>query len=468
MKKFLLATLLVFVFYKGNAQVTTNTSYTPTSLVNTVLLGGGVAAFNVTYTGYPNAIARFDATAGTNLGFTSGVYLTSGSVLAVDPLGWGGPDGPAGPSSSLQSLSQYYPGDADLNALLSALNCAPMTTTDAAVLEFDFIPVTDTIQFQYRFGSEEYNDYVGDLCTGTSFEFNDVFAFYLQGVTTPFPKTNIALIPGTSTPVSIYTVNNGNSFGASMGPCMNCAYYVDNYTGPINVVYDGLTTILTAVALVVPGQTYHIKLAVADAVDNAYDSGVFLKANSFTSFPLPVTLVNFNGNCNNDYLELTWSTSAELNNSHFIIEESTDLMSWNQIGRVEGNGSTNTITNYSWKSSNTVDHDAYYRLIQFDYNGTEHYQAPIHITSCTHDPLMTITQSTSDAMEIRFEHLPAGNYKISLQEMNGMQLLQDDIKLTAGSSQIQWSLPGIASGLYIVNVHGMQTNLSGKVFMGSN
>lgn len=466
MKKILLVFFAsIFLFQGGWSQVTTNTSYTPSSLVNTVLLGGGVAAFNVTYTGYANGIARFDATAGTNLGFTSGVYLTTGSVLAVDPMGWGGPDGPAGPSSTNQSVSQLVAGDPDLDALLSALNCAVMTTNDAAVLEFDFIPVTDTIQFQYRFGSEEYNEWVGDLCTGTSWEYNDVFAFYLQGVTTPYPKTNIALLPGTTTPVSIYTVNNGTT---GTGPCMNCGYYVNNVAGGINVVYDGLTTILTAVATVVPGQTYHIKLAVADAMDNAFDSGVFLRANSFTSFPLPVTLVNFNGECNNENLALRWTTSAELNNSHFIIQESTDLITWNNIGRVEGNGCTNVSNDYQWVSSGSVDHDAYYRLVQIDYDGTEHFQSPIHILSCTNNPDMTVISSTAYAMSLDFQHIPAGDYALSLHEMNGKQLVNTSIHLNHGNSTYDWALPSLSGGLYIVNLHGAETNLSTKVFIKSN
>lgn len=268
------------------SQITTSGGLTPTQLVNNVLLGGGITASNVVYTGYANSIAQFTVTPPTaTFGMSGGVFLSSGSYLANDPLGFGGgQDGPMGPSSNFQSVSTGgwgTSGDPDLDIMLQTLTGDPFAqTNDAAVLEFDFVPQSDTVKFRYRFGSEEYNDFVSSGGVGGV---NDVFGFYLTGITTPLAQTNIALLPGSSTPVSIFTVNNGYSFGASAGPCTNCAYYVDNIGGGIDVVYDGMTVVLTAIYPVICGETYHIKIAIADASDNAYDSGVFLEAGSFAS-----------------------------------------------------------------------------------------------------------------------------------------------------------------------------------------
>ncbi|MDP0953449.1 choice-of-anchor L domain-containing protein, partial [Klebsiella pneumoniae] len=80
------------------------------------------------------------------------------------------------------------------------------TTNDAAVLQFDFIPLGDTLKFDYVFASEEYNVYVGGGV-------NDVFAFLLSGPNPAggnYVDANLALLPGTTTPVSINTVNNGS------------------------------------------------------------------------------------------------------------------------------------------------------------------------------------------------------------------------------------------------------------------
>ncbi|MBK9318655.1 MAG: choice-of-anchor L domain-containing protein [Bacteroidetes bacterium] len=94
----------------------------------------------------------------------------------------------------------------------------------------------------------------------------------------------MALIPGTNTPITINNVNNGWAAGGTSpsGPCTNCGYFTDN-TGGNSVQYDGMTTVLTAATQVCPCETYHIKLAVEDFCDGAFDSGVFLEGNSFQS-----------------------------------------------------------------------------------------------------------------------------------------------------------------------------------------
>lgn len=277
-KECFLLTLILLVGLNLNAQITTST-LTPTQYVQNVLLGGGVTASNITYTGLPRMIASFTAPAITSLGLGKGVYLTSGSNGLISTE-----QGPDGPSSLLQDNDQAQPGDVSLNGLTTA------ATQDAAVLEFDFIPQSDTVRFRYIFGSEEYNDFVNST-------FNDVFAFILSGVTTPFPATNIALIPGTTIPITINNVNNGFSLGASAGPCSNCVYYRDNDGGSIDCVYDGLTTVLTAKHKVICGEKYHIKIAVADAGDGNLDSGVFLEAGSFSSTP-PLNVYTTNSNSN--------------------------------------------------------------------------------------------------------------------------------------------------------------------------
>jgi len=274
MKQILIILAIHFSMIAG-AQITTST-LSIAQYVTNVLLGPGVTASGITYTGLPRMIASFTAPASTNLGLKKGVYLTCGSNGTI-----AGQLGPSGPSSLFQSIDQAQPGDASLTTL------AGITTNDASILEFNFIPQSDTVKFRYVFGSEEYNDYVNSI--------NDAFAFILSGVSTPLAATNIALIPGTTTPITINTVNNGNSMSASTGPCLNCSYYRDNISGSIDCVYDGLTTVLTAKHKVICGETYHIKIAIADASDHVFDSGVFLEAGSFSSAP-PISVSSSNSN----------------------------------------------------------------------------------------------------------------------------------------------------------------------------
>jgi gliding motility-associated-like protein len=257
------------------SQMVTSTAQTPGGLVQNVLLGPGVTVSNITYTGSPSAIGDFTAT-GTNLALESGIVLTTGTVLNNG-------NGPHGPNNSSNSgVDNNRPGYFRLNNLLGG----GATTFNAAVLEFDFIPYSDTVRFRYVFGSEEYMEYVNSA-------FNDVFAFFISGPGIPGGIMNMAKLPNGSE-VAINNVNNGTN---NAGPCANCALY--NYNGdgtnapfnsnPFYIQYDGFTKPIEAVAKVQCGQTYHLIIAIADVGDGIYDSGIFLEANSLSS-KVPVSV----------------------------------------------------------------------------------------------------------------------------------------------------------------------------------
>jgi len=266
MKLFLrtLLPLLVFLSLRCSAQLIVNNTLSPQQLVQTILMGQGTTASNITYTGDSTAIGWFDGYF-SNIGLVGGILLCTGNISSAP-----GPN-----NSGNEGTQNLTPGD----TLLSQLS--GFATHDAAVLEFDLQPQGDTIRLRFVFASEEYNEYA----CGTV---NDVFGFFISGPGI-VGEQNIALIPGTNIPVSINTLNNG-SIGSSVGsPDPNCilsysGYFVDNDNPPgTTVQYDGFTTVLTAMAVVSPCQTYHLKFAIADGGDDVYDSGVFLETESFTS-----------------------------------------------------------------------------------------------------------------------------------------------------------------------------------------
>ena len=263
-----LAFLLYSLMAKSQIVLDNNPPYnTATYLIDNVLLGGGIVGSSHSFIGDPNQIGFFNGV-NSNLAIDSGVVLSSGNILEL-----------IGPNSSGSTSTPFSgAGDPTLDLVVGPIDY----TNDAAVLEFDFVPTSDVISFKYVFGSEEYLEFV------TSF--NDAFGFFLSG---PNPSggnyidQNLAIVPGTTnTPVSIFNVNN----------ISNSTYYVDNGTGatapqnsdPTVIQFDGFTTPLTATAAVNCGDTYHIKIVVADVNDFAYDSGVFLEAGSFYSPPLSI------------------------------------------------------------------------------------------------------------------------------------------------------------------------------------
>ncbi|MFM7015221.1 MAG: choice-of-anchor L domain-containing protein, partial [Bacteroidota bacterium] len=263
MKRLLLTILFALIYVAGFSQLTVTPGLTATQLAQK-LAGAGVQISNATITGPTNYYSSFTST-GTNLGLASGILLTTGNgTVAVGPNIFED-------AGTIDTNS----GDQDLE------NIVGVPTYDAAVLEFDFIPQNDTIQFRYVFASEEYPEFV---CSS----FNDLFGFFISGPGITGTQ-NIALIPATTTPVAINTVNNGipGLYSDPNFPCNNTypAYYVDNTNGA-TIEYDGFTTVLTALAVITPCQTYHLKIVITDAGDPAYDSGVFLEEGSMSATPV--------------------------------------------------------------------------------------------------------------------------------------------------------------------------------------
>ena len=257
------------------------------------LVGTGVVISNATLIADPRATGFFNNVAGTKIGIDSGILLTNGRAKSLETPGWGvNGNGSLQAINVLADLNLGMPGDADLARLIGV----PKTDIhDASVLEFDFVPLGDTIKFNYVFGSEEYPDYV---C-----QFNDVFAFFINGPGFPVP-TNIALIPGTTDAVTINHVND-----TAACSIFYKQYYVNNYTNTF-FTYNGHTTVLTAIAAVQPCQVYHLKLAIADAIDYAFDSGVFLEAKSLSSNVVSLTNTTQVDAQNNSYLVEGCSTGS--------------------------------------------------------------------------------------------------------------------------------------------------------------
>ena len=247
------------------AQMTVTAGGNILQLVNNFILTG-VSASNVSYTGDTNAIGNFTGGNSTNLGLNDGIILSSGVVNGNPAIN--------SPGSNFANNNNSTPGDSVLNTLVP-----PWPTYDASVLQFDLVPVGNVLEFQYVFASEEYPEYVGS-------SFNDVFGFFISGPNPSggiYSNENIALIPGSNIPVCINNVNAG----------LNSVYYVDNSAGT-SIVYDGFTTVLLVHASVIPGAAYHLKMAVADAGDGVFDSGIFLKAQSMKSYMITDVAENDN------------------------------------------------------------------------------------------------------------------------------------------------------------------------------
>ncbi len=286
MKKLSLLLSLSIIICNLEAQITVSNVApynTPAFLVNNVLLGSGVIASNVNFAGQGAQLGFFNG--GLNgapaLGLDSGIVISSGDVNDIPPGGFQPDQG------------QYAGlGDPDLLAIAQSVTSNPSaasitSTNDAAFLEFDFTPVGDSVKFRFVFASEEYPGIAGGGFINQVF--NDVFAFFVSGpgIVGPYASPaafpngaiNVAVVPGTNIPITISSIYVDPT---QTPPSLNSQYYISNTTEQSHE-FNGFTTPIDIQFQVQCGQTYHFKIAIADAQDDWLDTGVFIEAGSFSS-----------------------------------------------------------------------------------------------------------------------------------------------------------------------------------------
>ena len=280
-----LAATLTLMGSSVSAQLEVNSTLTPDQYVNDVLLGTGVEATNVQFTGSPVQIGQITGFDPTEFPITAGLILST--EVANNPANIDD-----GCMDDFIDDGLEVSGDPDLLNIANSVppligqNFNVNSVNDICAIEFDFVATGDTIKFNYVFGSDEYLAWVNS-------QYNDIFGFFLSGpgINGPYADNavNLAEVPGSDPQLAI-TISSVNDV-------TNSAYYIDN---PANEVLcqNGYTVKLTAESVVECGETYHIRLAIADGSDTALESFVILESGSFESNS--VVEVNLNINVGGD------------------------------------------------------------------------------------------------------------------------------------------------------------------------
>lgn len=235
------------------AQAIVTTASVDADLLANSILGPGMTLVSpVTLLSASTASGTFTNGLSSGIGIDRGLVLSTGDVNLITNIN----------DSDGHGISNGFVGDAALTLL------AGQPTLDATVLSFSFQTATrGDVGFKFVFASEEYNEFV-DL-------FNDTFAFYID-------DENLALIPGTSDPISVKNIN----------AVINKDYFNDNDPAvrpgvpPFAFSFDGFTTVLTASKMNLDPGIHTLRIAIADAGADAFgDSAVFIERGTFIPAP---------------------------------------------------------------------------------------------------------------------------------------------------------------------------------------
>lgn len=293
-------------------------------LLETHFLGGGIEISNVRFNGQnvvnSNQIGFFanPNTANPNVGLASGIVMVTGDVN----------DAAAGTSSGIvSSISSPATNGNDwsipLRMVLNDQGNSAQSMNDVAVLQFDFVASGEYVKFDYVFASEEYPSFVHS-------SFNDAFGFFISGPFDdqgnpvnegiPYQYRNIAVIPGTTEPITINTVHDQRGCHDEYS-----VYHITNTNN--NCKMNAYTVALsTEEVYVVPCYKYKLELVICDVGDASYNSCVFLGEGSFKvdeyslKEMIPPTGVGtaYVKGCDSDTITMTINRPAFENEQHVL------------------------------------------------------------------------------------------------------------------------------------------------------
>ena len=180
---------------------------------------------------------------------------------------------------------------------------------------------------------------------------------------------------------------------------------------------------------------------------------------------LPVELVSFTAQVRGTAVGLTWRTSSEKNNDHFVVERSADGRTFQPLSTVPGAGTTSVTTNYTATDAHPLPGISYYRLQQLDLDGSVHYAPIISVqlaatALASAGTLEAYPNPTTDRLTLDLRNLTTGATRAQLRNLAGQLVLEQPV---ADGTMPELSMAALPTGIYLLQVHTASTTLTQRL-----
>lgn len=185
-------------------------------------------------------------------------------------------------------------------------------------------------------------------------------------------------------------------------------------------------------------------------------SSISLSTTDFSVAILPVEFTSFSAETDRAGVLLKWQTAKEENNDYFQIERSIDGRNFSTLGKIDGNGTTNNFSNYTFLDEKPAAGINYYRLKQVDYDGAFEYSdiasaqfgdgsATVVVYPNPFSDQLTLSLPTGSDINDR-----ASNPVLKITNLHGQVIKQEALVSTPNHSL---NLGDLAAGTYILQVY---------------
>jgi hypothetical protein len=165
---------------------------------------------------------------------------------------------------------------------------------------------------------------------------------------------------------------------------------------------------------------------------------------------LPVNFQSFYVTRQGSNVQLSWSTSEEVNNNYYAVEKSTDARTWKQVAIVMGAGTSALVNKYAYSDKNNTEAVVYYRIRQVDMNGGAFYSAVRFLHNNETSQVTNIFATSNKTITIDFNSDVKDNVSIQLVNMSGQVVVRKDFN--QASYRLIVDAMSAGSGVYAVQV----------------
>jgi len=193
---------------------------------------------------------------------------------------------------------------------------------------------------------------------------------------------------------------------------------------------------------------------VCDRIPHITFTNLFTLGGSGSDTPLAIELLSFSAKCEQKSIRLDWTTATENNNSHFIIEKSTDGLTWNYVAAINGAGTVNQIQNYNYSDNEIVENtEYYYRIADVDFDGTIHYSPVISILCYTeNEGLLVYPNPAKTELTIQIMSPQETDIYYYMTDVFGRTVLKENTFSHQGINTIQVNISDLSDAVYMLYV----------------
>jgi len=181
---------------------------------------------------------------------------------------------------------------------------------------------------------------------------------------------------------------------------------------------------------------------------------------------LPVELLSFDAERDEDKVNLFWETASEINSDHFTLSRSADGLEYEVIAEIRTTGSPNSVSNlYSYVDDQPRDGLNYYRLEQFDYNGmSEKFEHIVVDVKLFEDQeLVRLTEKGGDYLGVQIATEGNNNIEINVVDLSGK--IVQHIAVDPANQRVNIDTSDMSTGIYVLQASSQTKRESFKFFV---